>query len=154
MSNKQYNNSNWNTVNKRPPHPKRNYEDNSHRLVITDDFKKELTKNDINVNKWYHKLLTGQYYKSNGAYFYEEPILKRLANEYQKAIHMKNIDTLVLIKNELLNHIPEPVWIFKYLNGDVCDNQGKSLSKINTDLENLSKEYLQIYSQAKETAIG
>ena len=153
-NNKPYNN--WNTVNnnRRPPNTRRYQDDNSQRLVITDDFKKELSKNDIQIEKWYHKLLTGQYYKSNGAYFYEEPILKRLANEYQKALHLKNIDTLILIRNELYNHMPEAVWIFKYLNGDVCDQSGKSLSKINTDLENLSREYLTLYNQARETIVG
>jgi len=155
MSNKP--NNNWNTVNKKPPYYhsnqqyRKHFDDSvSNRIIVSDDFRKELFKNDINVDKWYHKLLTGQFYKSNGAYFYEEPILKRLANEYQKALHIKNIDTLVLIKNELFNHLPEPVWIYKYLNGDVCDAQGKSYSKINGEIEAFSSEFIDVYNRAKE----
>ena len=129
---------------------RRNFDDNqSQKLVITDDFRKELSKSDILVDKWYHKLLTGQYYKSNGAFFYEEPILKRLANEYQKALHMRNLDALVLIKNELYNHLPEPQWIYKYLSGEICDQSGKPLSQTNNDIVQLAKEYMEVYNRAR-----
>jgi hypothetical protein len=118
--------------------------------VICDEFKRELAKNDICIDKWYHKLLNGCYFKSNGSIYHDDDILKRLSAEYQKAIHIRNIDSMLLIKNELLNHFPEQLWIHKYLSGQVYNASGHALNKINPEIESLSKEYMQIYEKIKD----
>lgn len=137
--------NNWNSV----PNKKKKQDDPvpCHKIIITDELKKELQKNDVCIDKWYHKLLMGQYYNNDGILLNNEPILKRLSNEYQKALYLKSIDSVVLIKNELLNHMPEQVWIHKYLNGHVCNSKGNSLNSDSPDLIQLSKEYMEIYNK-------
>jgi len=123
------------------------------KVNINDELKKELNKHDICVDKWYHKLLTGQYFKDNGVFYNDDVILKRLAIEYQRSLYNRNIESMVLIKNELLNHLPEQVWIHKYLIGEVYDNQGKQLNKSNPDIQKLSNEYVIVYNRAKSVNI-
>jgi hypothetical protein len=139
-------------MNKPPATQKKNVGNKNEEVqkVLCEEFKRELAKNDICVEKWYHKLLTGCYFKSNGSFFLDDDILKRLSIEYQKAINIRNIDTMLLIKNELFNHLPEQLWIHKYLTGQVFDSTGKSLNKTNPDIEALSKEYAQIYDRIKD----
>jgi len=118
--------------------------------IICEEFKRELAKNDICVDKWYHKLLNGCFFKSNGTLYLDDDILKRLSMEYQKAIHIRNIDSMLLIKNELFNHLPEQLWIHKYLTGQVYDASGHALNKINPEIEALSKEYMRLYEKIKD----
>jgi len=125
----------------------------SQPIILADEFNKELLKHDINVEKWYHLLLIGNYYKQNGSLYYEDGILKRLAIEYQKALKSKQIDTLVLIKNELMNHIPEHLWIHKFFMGEVYDKNGKPLYSTNADLEMVAKEYQNVYSKAHKEVV-
>jgi hypothetical protein len=123
------------------------------KLNINDEFKKELAKNDIMVDKWYHKVLTGQYFKQGGVFFYDDDILKRLSIEYQKALHNRNIETMLLIRNELFNHLPEQLWIHMYLTGQVFDQNGKQLNKTSQELEVLSLEYSNVYNRVKNVNI-
>ena len=138
-------NNNWSSV----ANKKKKQDDPlpCHKIIITDELKRELSKNDISVDKWYHKLMMGQYYGNDGVLINNEPILKRLSNEYQKALYLKSIDSVVLIKNELLNHMPEQVWIHTYLTGHVCNNKGVPLNNESSDLIHLSKEYMDIYNK-------
>lgn len=119
--------------------------------IISEEFRKELMKCDIVTTKWYHKVLMGHYYKSDGTLFYEDSILKRLAIEYQKSIHIKNIDAIILIKNELMNHFTEQTWIHQYMMGYVYDAQGTPLNKISPDVSALSETYIQLYNKLKNT---
>ena len=138
-------NNNWSSVAN-----KKKKQDESipcHKIIITEELKKELLKNDVSTDKWYHKLLMGNYYTNDGVLLNNEPILKRLSNEYQKALYLKSIDSVVLIKNELLNHMPEQVWIHKYLTGHVCNNKGIPFNTESADLIQLSKEYMDIYNK-------
>jgi hypothetical protein len=123
------------------------------KVNINDELKKELGKHDINVDKWYHKLLTGQYFKETGVFFHDDVILKRLAIEYQKSLYNRTIESMVLIKNELFNHLPEQVWIHMYLTGQIYDHNGKQLNKSNQDIEKLSNEYSIVYNRAKSVNI-
>jgi hypothetical protein len=123
------------------------------KLVINDDLNKELLKHDINIEKWYHLLLVGQYYNKDGGVYYEDPILKRLAVEYQKAVRIKNIETMVLIKNELMNHFPEQLWIHKYFMGEVCGPDGRPLIQTKPELEIVANEYQTIYNKARQEAL-
>jgi hypothetical protein len=125
----------------------------NNKININDELKKELSKNDIQIDKWYHKLLTGQYFKEGGVFFFDDGILKRLATEYQKALHNRNMDTMLLIRNELFNHIPEQLWIHMYLTGKVLDPSGKQLNKSNPELEALSVEYSNVYNRARQVNI-
>ena len=154
----------------------------SSKISVNDDLRRELGKHDIQVDKWYHKLLTGQYYNSSGMYYYESehtmdgcwsghtprtntmystmeisneiPILKKLAMEYQRSLSNKNIPNLVLIRNELLNHLPEQLWIHNYLTGDVYDANGKPLNRVNPEMEELAKQYSQIYHSSVQNCSG
>jgi hypothetical protein len=119
--------------------------------VISDEFRKELVKCDISTTKWYHKVLMGHYYKSDGTLFYEDSILKRLANEYQKSMHIKNIDAIILIKNEFMNHLTEQTWIHQYMTGSVYDAQGIQLNKNSPDILALSDAYILLYNKLKNT---
>jgi hypothetical protein len=125
----------------------------NNKININDELKKELSKNDIQIDKWYHKLLTGQYFKEGGVFFFDDGILKRLATEYQKALHNRNMDTMLLIRNELFNHIPEQLWIHMYLTGKVLDPLGKQLNKSSPELEALSVEYSNVYNRARQVNI-
>ena len=97
--------------------------------------------------------MTGQYFKEGGVFFFDDGILKRLATEYQKALHNRNMDTMLLIRNELFNHIPEQLWIHMYLTGKVLDPSGKQLNKSNPELEALSVEYSNVYNRARQVNI-
>ena len=119
--------------------------------TISEEFRKELIKCDIYTTKWYHKILMGQYYKPDGTLFYEDTFLKRLANEYQKSIHIKNIDAIILIKNEFMNHLTEQTWIHNYMMGHVYDAQGTPLNKSSPDIAALSEAYSQLYEKMKTT---
>jgi hypothetical protein len=119
--------------------------------IISEEFRKELMKCDIQTTKWYHKVLMGQYYKPDGTIFYEDSILKRLALEYQKSMHIKNIDAIILIKNEFMNHLTEQMWIHQYMMGRVYDAQGTPLNKSSPDIAALSVEYIQLYDKMKNT---
>lgn len=155
----------------------------SSKFAISDDLKRELGKHDIIVDKWYHKLLMGQYYNASGMYYYETehgeacwgehgnahrtsslystmevsneiPILKKLALEYQRSLTTRNITNMVLIRNELYNHLPEQLWIHHYLTGDVYDAQGKPLNRANPDIETLSKQYVELYRSSVVNCSG
>jgi hypothetical protein len=123
------------------------------RPSLSDELKRELLKNEIFIEKWYHKLLMGNFMKSNGSFLSDDSTLKRLAAEYQKALHIRNIDAMVLIRNELFNHLPEQMWIHMYLTGQVLDQNGKPLNKLNQDIEQLSQEYIKVYERAKDVNI-
>ena len=120
-------------------------------FTISEEFRKELVKCDIQTTKWYHKVLTGQYYKPDGTLFYEDSILKRLAIEYQKSMHIKNIDAIILIKNEFMNHLSEQMWIHQYMVGRVYDAHGIPLNKSSPDISALSDAYIQLYDKLKST---
>jgi hypothetical protein len=95
-------------------------------------------------------------YRDDYEYFIfisDDVILKRLALEYQKSLHNRTIESMVLIKNELFNHIPEQVWIHMYLTGQIFDQNGKQLNKSNPEIENLSVEYSNVYNRAKSVNI-
>ena len=124
-----------------------------HRTSVSDELKRELSKNDIFVEKWYHKLLMGHYMKDTGSFLSDDSILKRLAGEYQKALHNRNIDAMVLIRNELFNHLPEQMWVHMYLTGQVFDQSGKPLNKSTPDIEQLSQEYKNVYNRIKDVNI-
>lgn len=119
--------------------------------LVSEEFRKELMKCDIVITKWYHKVLMGHYYKSDGTLFYEDSILKRLAIEYQKSVHIRNIDAIILIKNEFMNHLTEQTWIHQYMMGFVYDAQGTPLNKISPDISLLSDTYIQLYDKMKNT---
>lgn len=150
----------------------------SSKILVNDDLRRELGKHDIQVDKWYHKLLTGQYFNASGMCYYESdgcwgngvsrtntmfstmevsneiPILKKLAMEYQRSLSNKNIANLVLLRNELFNHLPEQLWIHNYLMGDVYDANGTPLNCINPDIERLSKQYNDIYQSSLQNCAG
>lgn len=152
--------------------------DQSSKISVNDDLRRELGKHDIQVDKWYHKLLTGHYYNAGGMYYYESdgswgngvsrtstmystmevsneiPILKKLAMEYQRSLSNKNIANLVLLRNELFNHLPEQLWIHNYLSGDVYDANGTPLNRSNPDIERLSKQYNDIYQSSVQNCSG
>ena len=123
------------------------------RPSINDELKRELSKNEIFIEKWYHKLLMGHFMKGPGSFLSDDSTLKRLATEYQKALHCRNIDAMVLIRNELFNHLPEQMWIHMYLTGQVCDLNGKPLNKSSQSIEQLSQEYINVYQRAKDVNI-
>ena len=60
---------------------------------------------------------------------------------------------MVLIRNELFNHLPEQMWIHMYLTGQVCDLNGKPLNKSSQSVEQLSQEYINVYQRAKDVNI-
>ena len=117
-------------------------------VPLADDFNKELLKYEINTEKWYHNLLIGNYYNKDGANLNDETILKRLSIEYQKAIRLKNIETMILIKNEMLNHIPEQVFIHKFFMGEIYDQNKQQLNTITPETRELSNDYKNTYNQA------
>jgi len=84
----------------------------------------------------------------------EIPILKKLAMEYQRSLSNKNISNLVLLRNELFNHLPEQLWIHNYLSGDVYDANGTPLNRSNPDIERLSKQYNDIYQSSVQNCSG
>ena len=95
----------------------------------------------------------GHFMKGPGSFLSDDSTLKRLATEYQKALHCRNIDAMVLIRNELFNHLPEQMWIHMYLTGQVCDLNGKPLNKSSQSIEQLSQEYINVYQRAKDVNI-
>ena len=92
--------------------------------------------------------LIGNYYNKDGANLNDETILKRLSIEYQKAIRLKNIETMILIKNEMLNHIPEQVFIHKFFMGEIYDQNKQQLNTITPETRELSNDYKNTYNQA------
>lgn len=143
-------NNGYDKWNKSTHHRKGRSDDNSSdKIVISEEFKKTILKYNIDTTKWYHKLLTGQYYRKDMS-VYEDTILKRLSAEYQRALHMRLVDALVLIKGELMNYLPEESWIHKYLSGEVCDKNGTPLNQSSKDVEKLSEEYMKIYEKSRE----
>jgi hypothetical protein len=119
------------------------------KSVVCDDFNKELLKHEINIEKWYHNLLIGKYYNKDGTNLCDDTILKRLSIEYQKAIRVKNIETMILIKNELMNHIPEQTFIHNFLMGDIYNQNKQQLISLTSEMTELSNEYQEIYKNAK-----
>ena len=120
------------------------------KSIICDDFNKELLKHEINIDKWYHNLLIGKYFNKDGTNVCDDTILKRLSIEYQKAIRIKNIETMILIKNELMNHIPEQMFIHNFFMGDIYNQNKLQLNKITPEISELSSEYIEVYSSAKQ----
>jgi len=134
--------------NKRKPFG-RSYYDKSRVFTMNDDFAKELLKNDIDIEKWYHKLLTGNYYDKNGDVFYKQyPIIAKLASEYSKAMNSKSVNSMLLVKRELFNHINEQKWIHEYLSGNIFDKNSVPLVNSSQHLIELSKRYMEIYDSA------
>ena len=120
------------------------------KSIICDDFNKELLKHEINIDKWYHNLLIGKYFNKDGTNVCDDTILKRLSIEYQKAIRIKNIETMILIKNELMNHIPEQMFIHNFFMGDIYNQNKQQLNNITPEISELSIEYREVYSNAKQ----
>ena len=120
------------------------------KSTICDDFNKELLKHEINIDKWYHNLLIGKYFNKDGTNLCDDTILKRLSIEYQKAIRIKNIETMILIKTELMNHIPEQMFIHNFFMGDIYNQNKQQLNKLTPEISELSSEYIEVYSNAKQ----
>jgi hypothetical protein len=120
------------------------------KSIICDDFNKELLKHEINIEKWYHNLLIGKYFNKDGTNLCDDTILKRLSIEYQKAIRVKNIETMILIKNELMNHMPEQMFIHNFFMGEIYNQNKQQLNAISQDIIELSNEYRQVYQNAKQ----
>jgi len=120
------------------------------KSVICDDFNKELLKHEINIDKWYHNLLIGKYFNKDGTNVCDDTILKRLSIEYQKAIRIKNIETMILIKNELMNHIPEQMFIHNFFMGDIYNQNKQQLNNLTPEISELASEYREVYSNAKQ----
>lgn len=120
------------------------------KSIICDDFNKELLKHEINTEKWYHNLLIGKYFNKDGTNFCDDAILKRLSIEYQKALRVKNIETIVLIKNELMNHMPEQMFIHNFFMGEVYNQNKQQLNTISQDIVELSNDYKEVYKNAKQ----
>lgn len=120
------------------------------KSIVCDDFSKELLKHEINIEKWYHNLLIGKYYNKDGTNLCDDTILKRLSIEYQKAIRIKNIETMILIKNELMNHIPEQTFIHNFLMGDIYNQNKQQLTNLTSEMTALSNEYQELYKNAKQ----
>ena len=120
------------------------------KSIVCDDFSKELLKHEINIEKWYHNLLIGKYYNKDGTNLCDDTILKRLSIEYQKAIRIKNIETMILIKNELMNHIPEQTFIHNFLMGDIYNQNKQQLTNLTSEMTELSNEYQELYKNAKQ----
>ena len=120
------------------------------KSIVCDDFSKELLKHEINIEKWYHNLLIGKYYNKDGTNLCDDTILKRLSIEYQKAIRVKNIETMILIKNELMNHIPEQTFIHNFLMGDIYNQNKQQLTNLTSEMTELSNEYQEVYKNAKQ----
>jgi hypothetical protein len=120
------------------------------KSVICDEFTKELLKHDINTEKWYHNLLVGKYFNKDGTNLCDDTILKRLSIEYQKAIRVKNIETMILIKNELMNHIPEQKFIHNFFMGDIYNQNKQQLNTLTPEMTNLSNEYKEVYNNVKQ----
>lgn len=127
-----------------------NEENLNTKSVICDEFVKELLKHEINTEKWYHNLLIGKYYNCDGTNLCDDTILKRLSIEYQKAIRVKNIETMILIKNELMNHIPEQKFIHNFFMGDIYNQNKQQLSTLTPEMTSLSNEYKEVYQNAKQ----
>ena len=111
------------------------------KSVICDDFNKELLKHEINIGKYFNK---------DGTNLCDDTILKRLSIEYQKAIRVKNIETIVLIKNELMNHMPEQMFIHNFFMGEVYNQNKQQLNAISQDIVEVSNEYKEVYQNAKQ----
>ena len=120
------------------------------KSIICDDFNKELLKHEINIDKWYHNLLIGKYFNKDGTNVCDDTILKRLSIEYQKAIRIKNIETMILIKNELMNHIPEQMFIHNFFMGDIYNQNKQQLNNLTPEISELASEYREVYSNAKQ----
>jgi hypothetical protein len=120
------------------------------KSVICDDFNKELLKHEINIEKWYHNLLIGKYFNKDGTNLCDDTILKRLSIEYQKAIRGKNIETMILIKNELMNHMPEQIFIHNFFMGEIYNQNKQQLNAISQDIIDLSNDYKKVYQNAKQ----
>jgi hypothetical protein len=117
--------------------------------VELDEFAQELLKHDINITKWYHILLMGNYFNKNGELYYvDDPIIKKLAHEYTKAYSAQNVETLILIKNELTNHLPEQVWIHRFFSGNVYDKAGNQLCFQTPEMKTVSDAYNRAYTEA------
>ena len=126
-----------------------NEENLNTKSIICDDFNKELLKHEINIEKWYHNLLIGKYYNKDGTNLCDDTILKRLSIEYQKAIRVKNIETMILIKNELMNHMPEQMFIHNFFMGDIYNQNKQQLNSLTQEIIELSNEYREVYHNAK-----
>jgi hypothetical protein len=126
-----------------------NEENVNTKSIICDDFNKELLKHEINIEKWYHNLLIGKYYNKDGTNLCDDTILKRLSIEYQKAIRVKNIETMILIKNELMNHMPEQMFIHNFFMGDIYNQNKQQLNSLTPEMIELSNEYREVYRNAK-----
>jgi hypothetical protein len=120
------------------------------KSIICDDFNKELLKHEINIDKWYHNLLIGKYFNKDGTNVCDDTILKRLSIEYQKAIRIKNIETMILIKNELMNHIPEQMFIHNFFMGDIYNQNKQQLNNLTPEISELASEYREVYNNAKQ----
>ena len=127
-----------------------NDENTTTKSVICDDFNKELLKHEINIEKWYHNLLIGKYFNKDGTNLCDDAILKRLSVEYQKAIRVKNIETMILIKTELMNHMPEQMFIHNFFMGDIFGQNKQQLNTVSQDLAEISNEYKEVYRNAKQ----
>jgi hypothetical protein len=130
--------------------PLENEENVNTKSIICDDFNKELIKHEINIEKWYHNLLIGKYYTKEGTNICDDTILKRLSIEYQKAIRVKNIETMILIKNELMNHMPEQMFIHNFFMGEVYNQNKQPLNSLTPEMLELSNEYKEVFRNAKQ----
>jgi hypothetical protein len=94
--------------------------------------------------------LIGKYFNKDGTNLCDDTILKRLSIEYQKAIRGKNIETMILIKNELMNHMPEQIFIHNFFMGEIYNQNKQQLNAISQDIIDLSNDYKKVYQNAKQ----
>jgi hypothetical protein len=109
-------------------------------IVISDDYKNNLLKSGINIEKWYHKLCTCQYFDENQNFDFNDEIIKNLIYEYQLALKSKNINALIIIKTELCEN--EDYWLKELLTGNIYNEKKvKVVDQCKSTIE-LSERYI------------
>jgi len=116
---------------------------NNNSIIIQnnyDEYSLLLQKNGIEIDKWYHKLLTNQYYDINGnILFSDDEKIENFRNEYQKSYKLKNISSLVFTKNQLLLYKTDMEILNLFLNGKIYNDKNIPLVNEYKSLSELSK---------------
>ena len=105
---------------------------------IAEDYNLLLIKNGIDTEKWYHKLLTDQYFDREGnLLFNDDEKIKKMKLDYQKSIKLKNISILNLIRNELLGYKQDQDILKLFIDGNICNINRIPINCENKSIENL-----------------
>lgn len=114
------------------------------KIVLNDDFKIQLFKVGIDVDKWCHKLLTCQYFDSKGKVYYHNEQIEELSINYLNALKLNNIQELVSIKNNLITIYSDKDCLHNLLIGNICSMDKTPLNSQCQSIINLSNEYKRI----------